>query len=297
MAYTNLPPNLQDIFNSVIDRISKLETGPNSAAYTADYAQTIAISAQGTAVNAQAIAATSLQKNAYSITNASNQLTAINGSGITVYAGAQTTSGSRVLLNSQGIVGFNSASTQNTNGIQFVLSADNGSATFWGPVISAASITGSTILGGTIGTNNTGNYVAMTGSSNSIDFYTGGVGYAHILPTGAGGAIFHYGTSADPASTNPQVSITAGGAEINYDSSNRIYASIGGAFLQGTVTFKNQTWSYTGTTGSPTPGKIAYIAMDGVVSNSGIGLYYSGSYGTSAPPNTLGDNGDYLFSS
>jgi hypothetical protein len=43
MAFVNLPPNPQDIFNSITDRVSKLESGPNSAAYAADTAQSTSI--------------------------------------------------------------------------------------------------------------------------------------------------------------------------------------------------------------------------------------------------------------
>ena len=54
MAFVNLPPNLQDIFGGITDRIAKLETGPNQAMYTADTAQATASSAQGSAASASA---------------------------------------------------------------------------------------------------------------------------------------------------------------------------------------------------------------------------------------------------
>jgi trimeric autotransporter adhesin len=60
MAFVNLPPNFQDMFYALSDRIAKLETGPNQAMYTAEAAQgssaqaiTIALSAQSTATQAQ----------------------------------------------------------------------------------------------------------------------------------------------------------------------------------------------------------------------------------------------------
>jgi len=67
MAFVNLPPNFQDMFYSITDRIAKLETGPNQAMYTAESAQgssaqalyqaqqatIIAVSAQSVATNAQ----------------------------------------------------------------------------------------------------------------------------------------------------------------------------------------------------------------------------------------------------
>ena len=38
MAYVNLPPNLQNLFYQINDRLQKLETGPNQAMYTAETA-------------------------------------------------------------------------------------------------------------------------------------------------------------------------------------------------------------------------------------------------------------------
>jgi hypothetical protein len=52
MAFVNLPPNLQDLFGGITDRIAKLETGPNQAMYTAEGAQTTASDAQIQAINA-----------------------------------------------------------------------------------------------------------------------------------------------------------------------------------------------------------------------------------------------------
>ena len=60
MAFVNLPPSLQDIFYSITDRIAKLETGPSQAMYTAEYAQSVAESAQGGSLTAQTTAAAAL---------------------------------------------------------------------------------------------------------------------------------------------------------------------------------------------------------------------------------------------
>jgi len=63
MAYVNLPPNLQDMFYTLNDRISKLETGPSEAMYTATsaafdasaaYAQSIIAGNQATQAALQA---------------------------------------------------------------------------------------------------------------------------------------------------------------------------------------------------------------------------------------------------
>jgi hypothetical protein len=52
MAFVNLPPNLQDMFRALADRISKLETGPSTAMTTAESAQSVATDAEIQAINA-----------------------------------------------------------------------------------------------------------------------------------------------------------------------------------------------------------------------------------------------------
>jgi hypothetical protein len=81
----------------------------------------------------------SLQPSANTIVNSTNQITAINGNGITVYSGASATSGARVVLNSAGLAGFNAGGTAT-----FSVSASTGAAVFSGDV------TGATITGGTL---------------------------------------------------------------------------------------------------------------------------------------------------
>jgi hypothetical protein len=56
MAFVNIPPNFQDMFYALSDRIAKLETGPNQAMYTAEAAQGSAQSATAIALNAQSVA-------------------------------------------------------------------------------------------------------------------------------------------------------------------------------------------------------------------------------------------------
>jgi hypothetical protein len=62
MAYTNLPPNLQDMFYGITDRVAKLETGPSSAQASADSAQTVSAQALTAAnlANTQATTAIAL---------------------------------------------------------------------------------------------------------------------------------------------------------------------------------------------------------------------------------------------
>jgi hypothetical protein len=109
------------------------------AADAAAAAQSDATTALANATTAYNAATGSLQPSANTIVNASNQMTAINSTGITIYSGASATSGARIVLNSTGFAGFNSGDTAT-----FSISATTGAAVFSG------SVTGSTITGGTL---------------------------------------------------------------------------------------------------------------------------------------------------
>ena len=188
MAFVNLPPNLQDIFNNLSDRIAKLESGPNSAAYTADTASSQATTALSTANTALANASTaytaavnSLQPSEATITNSTQQITAINTGGITVYSGSAT-SGARVVMNSAGLAGYDSGGSPT-----FAILASTGAASFSG------SITGSAITGSTL--NISGNciidasgYLTATGAA-----VTGTITTSNITATG--GTIGGFGIS------------------------------------------------------------------------------------------------------
>lgn len=126
--------------------IATAQSAANTALANAATANAVGVAAQTTANTALANAATaytaatgSLQPSASTIVNASNQMTAIAANGITVYSGASASSGSRVVLNSAGLAGFNSGGTAT-----FSISASTGAAVFSG------SVTGSTITGGTL---------------------------------------------------------------------------------------------------------------------------------------------------
>jgi hypothetical protein len=161
MAFVNLPPNLQDIFYSITDRISKLETGPNQAMYTAEAAQGTAAAASAQAANASAqaliaqtqatqalsqaqaayvLGSQALIKDANTITNSGNNLTGINANGITVYSGASSSSGARVVMNSAGIAGYNSGGTAT-----FSLLSSTGAFSTTGAVFTTSTISGGSL--------------------------------------------------------------------------------------------------------------------------------------------------------
>jgi hypothetical protein len=161
----------------------------------------------------------SLQPSANTIVNSTNQITAINGNGITVYAGSSPTSGARVVLNSAGLAGFNAGGAAT-----FSVSASTGAAVFSGDV------TGATITGGTLniagnaiinasgilqatGAIITGTITATSGSFTGSIFSTNGtVGGFFIGPTylssGAGGTGFFINSSTGAGSFN---ALTANG--------------------------------------------------------------------------------------
>lgn len=72
MAFVNLPPNLQDMFYALSDRIAKLETGPNQAMYTADTAQVSASTALADATAALAEADIAIANANIAIANAAS---------------------------------------------------------------------------------------------------------------------------------------------------------------------------------------------------------------------------------
>jgi hypothetical protein len=259
MAFVNLPPNLQDMFYSITDRIAKLETGPNAAAYSAQSAQETAQSAQSSAQSADAKAANagaqataaaiaagiaqaqattalaaantaynaainSLQPSASTIVNASNQMTAISTNGITVYSGSSSSSGARVVMNSLGLAGYNSSGSAT-----FSISASTGAAVFSG------SVTGSTITGGTL--NIAGNAII---DSSGLLTATGATITGTINATAG-----YFGTSSNGFSINSTGMIGVGGGVIS-----------GGII--------------TTSTGSNA------VVLDG--SNNALGIKYGGSY-------------------
>jgi hypothetical protein len=133
-----LPANTEQLAATDANVAAAVATA-NAAAATAGTAQSTANTALANAATAYSAAIGSLQPSASTIVNASNQMTAIAANGITVYSGASSSSGARVVLNSTGLAGFNSGGTAT-----FSISASTGAAVFSG------SVTGSTITGGTL---------------------------------------------------------------------------------------------------------------------------------------------------
>jgi hypothetical protein len=183
-----------------------------------------------------AAAANSLQVSTNTIVNASNQMTAMNTNGITVYSGGSATTGARVVMNSSGIAGFNTSGTST-----FAINASNGNVSMTGALFTGgtifggtlningnaiidasgfltatgATITGtinsSTITGGTVQTSAGSNAVILNGSANAVQFKNAGAVTANLLPLSFGGLLMHYGATPDSSGgTFPQIFIGNG---------------------------------------------------------------------------------------
>jgi hypothetical protein len=206
-------------------------------------------------------ASTALQVSSNTIVNASNQMTAINTAGITVYSGADPNGGARVRMNSAGLAGFNSAGTPT-----FAIDASNGNVSVTGTVNANAGYFGSAangfsinstglvgvgtglIVGGTIQTSAGASAVILNGASNAIQFKNASSIVGNIVPWGSGGIIMHYGASPDSSGgTYPQVRVTAAISEISAGANQFVStsASLGttvsggtpGVFINGAATF------------------------------------------------------------
>ena len=216
MAYINLPTSLDQMFNDLGDRLSRVETGYNGPQVSADAAQGTAVQASTQATIAQAQAtvalqaaqaayaagAQSIQISAQTIVNSSNQLTAMNTNGITVYSGASATSGARVVMNSAGIAGFN------TYGVTtFAIDASSGAVSTTGAIF-----TSSTISGGSLNINgnaiiDTSGYLTATGATITGTIYatSGSIGGWNI-----GASSLYAGSSPFSATTYLSSSGAAG---------------------------------------------------------------------------------------
>lgn len=334
MAFVNIPPNLQDMFYQLTDRIAKLETGPNQAMYYAESAQSsstqaaqeatqalieagvanalgvqalaqanVAI-AQGTqaiiaaqaaqvqATQAYNLGAQSIQKSANTITNVNNQLTAINGNGITVYAGASSTSGARVVLNSAGLAGFNSSGTAT-----FAINASTGAVSTNGAIFTSSTITGGSLningqctidSAGVLYANGAtiiGNITATSGTFTgtvyaSAGTFTGTITSSNATITGGSltvGANFSVNTSGSMVSsagsiggwtiTSAALSKTVGTKTMTLDSGNAILTisdSSSGILSGGGINITSA-----GTTGSYGAGAISFGGLVSVLLTGG----------------------------
>lgn len=210
---TSVIPAVADTKDGIANEFVAVDTAIGTAQTTANNAATAAGAAQSTANTALANAATayttainSLQPSAYAIQNpTTKQLTAIDATGLTVYSGASSTSGARVVMNSLGLAGYNAS-----NNATFSISATTGAAVFSG------SVTGSTITGGSL--NIAGNCIidssglltatgaTITGTINATAGYFGtvsnGFSIGSVGLTGVGSGAITGGTIQTSSGSN-----------------------------------------------------------------------------------------------
>lgn len=262
-------PNDNDV-NAIVDGNATV----NEAYTKAVQALSDAATALSEANTAYTLASTSLQKSANTIVNASNQLTAINGNGITVYSGGSATSGARVVLNSAGIAGFNSSGSAT-----FSIDSSTGNVS-----ISGALFTGGTISGGSLniagnciinssgyltatGATITGNITATSGSFTGSIYASGGtIGGFTIQSTylsGSGGFTLYSNGTIDGGNSNT----------LYYG-----YVNVGGGFPSGARFQVNGNSEFTGTviaTGSITAQGELYAAGHSTTTNAANGYVFT----------------------
>ena len=221
--------NVVPVLAANTEQLAATDANVTAAVATANAAAATAATAQADATEALADAATaynaaigSLQPSASTIVNSTNQITAIAANGITVYSGASSSSGARVVLNSAGLAGFNSGGTAT-----FSISASTGAAVFSG------SVTGSTITGGTL--NIAGNAIidasglltatgaTITGTINATAGYFGTVSNGFSINStglvGVGSGIIVGGTITT-SSGSASVSLVGSNNSLTFKTSN-----------------------------------------------------------------------------
>ena len=169
MAFVNLPANLQDMFNSLNDRIAKLETGPNQAMYTAESAQGSAQSASAQSANALAQATIAQSQATIASSQATQAQTSADGKNKVYYS--TSTPGSTA--NQVGDIWYQyGTSSPYTNKVIAQWSGAGG--TSWTSV---------TVSGLVIANIDAGSITAGTLSAIEINAGSGGTAF-HVSPSG-----------------------------------------------------------------------------------------------------------------
>ena len=246
-------------------------TNTTAAAALADAAAALA-----EAEDAYTAAVGSLQPSANTIVNSSNQITAINGGGITVYSGASATSGARVVLNSSGLAGFDAS-----NNATFSITASTGAAVFSGSVTGAA-ITGSSlnIAGKFVVNGTTGIMSAIDGTfTGTVTSTAGNIGGFNIgttfLSSGTGTSGFRINSSTGAAafgSLTTTGTITAGTGLIL--TTGACTVSAGGNAFNNVGNLNSPLGTISTTTGSITAGGELYAAGHQTASNAANGIVF-----------------------
>jgi hypothetical protein len=299
MAFVNLPPNFQDMFYSITDRIAKLETGPNQAMYTAESAQgsaanasAQAASAQASALAAQVVAAT-----------ASAQATIASAQAVTAQATANTAMLQATVASAQAITAQNTA---NAAASQATIAQSQ--ATIASSQATAAQVTANgknKVYYSTSGPGSTANTVGdiwyQYGTSGVyinkvIAQFSGAGGTSWTSVTVSGLVIANIDAGSITTGTLSAITISAGTGANAFNVSSSGVMSAQGAWIKGNITadsgtFNGQVNATSGYFGSLTNGwRIDAAGITGLGSG-----YVSG--GTIQGTNFNNGNGTFFVNS
>jgi multidrug efflux pump subunit AcrA (membrane-fusion protein) len=267
MAFVNLPPNLQDMFYVLGDRIMKLETGPNQAMYTAEYAQGVAESAQGGSLTAQTTAAAALAQStiaqaqatsAQALASAANttastasaQATQASAQAATAQATANTAMLQATVASAQAITAqntANSAASQATTA-QSTANIANTNATIAQATANGKSkVTYSTSAPGTTA-NSIGDIWYQYGTvapyvNKVIAQFSGNGGTSWTPVTVSGLVIANIDAGAITTGTLQAITISAGSGGNAFNVSSTGVMSAQGAWIKGNITADSGTFN------------------------------------------------------
>ena len=260
MAFVNLPPNLQDMFYALSDRIMKLETGPNQAMYTAESAQGSAQSAS--AQSAQALAAA----NAASIQAASAQATAIFASAqaVSAQATANTAMLQATVASVQAVQAANLANAAQSTAVQAQSTANiaNTNATIANTTANGKStVTYSTSAPGTTA-NRVGDIWYQYGTvapyvNKVIAQFSGNGGTSWTPVTVSGLVIANIDAGAITTGTLQAITISAGSGANSFNVSSTGVMTAQGVWVKGNITADTGTFNGQVNAGSGFFGNVA----------------------------------------
>ena len=216
---------------------------------------------QGTAI------ANKLTKSASVITSATNEIQGLNSMGITMFANGNAsataipTAGARVVMNSLGILAFNSNSQSNSTGITFSLNASTGDAFFKGEVQATSG-------------KFTGEVQASSGKfTGEVTATSGRIGSWNIDTTNgwiSNGTTYFYGSSSDPTG-NPSSYAVLDATKFGYF--NGMQTGSGG-YLTSSGPFQSISGNVNTATGALSVGLAKTILYsDGTIYANTLGVY------------------------
>ena len=298
MAFVNLPANLQDIFGSITDRISKLESGPNQPMVYADSAQTTAISAQTTAISAQSTAISAAAAAAI----ASAQAVTAQATANTAYLAANVAS-------AQAITAQNTANSASSQATVAQSTASFAQSLSYAASAQATSAQGTAALAQTTADGKNTIYYSLTtpgltaNTAGDVWFQYSGSGLVIGQYVGLGGTSWQQQTitqavigtlDAGKITTGTLSAITidagTGGTKFNVTAAG--YMSAQGAYIKGNITADSGTFNGQVNAGS---GYFGSVTNGWQINSGGIAALGSGYISGGAIQGTSFNNGNGTF--